>query len=205
MRGFLIRRNIAELRVKQFADGRVLEVEWAGVVRHFWVHSPSAQPRDSFMKTKAIALTALFLLQSTLAGHAQSVLQQIQQAAPRPPLDPGQILRGGGGGQPPGELARNEIRQRRANSSISSRNLGCGDGTYDLHLVRPKIGMMDKRSRPRPRRPNRPNCTLQLPSGHTCALDFFPAEEAYNLIASDWSWFGTEACAATMKRFGSRH
>ncbi|WP_225160425.1 hypothetical protein [Bradyrhizobium sp. BRP56] len=54
------------------------------------------------MKTKAIALTALFLLQSTLAGQAQSVLRQIQQAAPHPPLDPGQIFRGGGGGQPPG-------------------------------------------------------------------------------------------------------
>jgi len=28
---------------------------------------------------------------------------------------------------------------------------------------------------------------------HTCALDFFLAEEAYDLIASDRSWFEAEA------------
>src|SRR5882757_10486101 len=36
----------------------------------------------------------------------------------------------------------------------------------------------------------RPICTPQLPSSHTCALDFFLAGDVYDLIASDRSWFG---------------
>ena len=50
------------------------------------------------MKTKAIFLATFFLLQSALAGQAQSVLQQIQQAAPRSPIPPPPLLGGGGGG-----------------------------------------------------------------------------------------------------------
>jgi hypothetical protein len=60
------------------------------------------------MKTKAIFLAAFFLLQSVLAGQAQSVLQQIQQAAPRPPISPPPFPGGGGGGTPgpgPGPVA----------------------------------------------------------------------------------------------------
>jgi hypothetical protein len=51
----------------------------------------------------------------------------------------------------------------------------------------------------------RPICTPQLPSSRTCALDFFLAGEAYDLIASDRWWFGEEAWAERTKRFGSRH
>jgi hypothetical protein len=51
----------------------------------------------------------------------------------------------------------------------------------------------------------RPICAPQLPSSHTCALDFFLAGEAYDLIASDRWWFGAEAWAARTKRLGSRH
>src|SRR6266496_2830499 len=61
------------------------------------------------------------------------------------------------------------------------------------------------RARPKPIEPVRPICTPQPPSSHTCALDFFLAGEAYDLIASDRWWFGAEAWAATTKRLGSRH
>src|SRR6266581_782541 len=74
--------------------------------------------------------------------------------------------------------------------------------------MRPKVGMKIKeRSRPHPlaNRTDRPICTPQLPSSHTRALDFFLAGEAYDLIASDRSWFGAEAWAARTKRLGSRH
>src|SRR5260370_26875826 len=49
------------------------------------------------------------------------------------------------------------------------------------------------------------NKSESAPSSHPCALDFFLAGEAYDLIASDRSWFGAEAWAARTKRLASRH
>jgi len=61
------------------------------------------------------------------------------------------------------------------------------------------------RALPRPIERVRPFCTPQLHSSHTCAIDSFLAEEAYDPIAPDRSWFGWNACPATTKRLGSRH
>src|SRR5215472_18774215 len=73
--------------------------------------------------------------------------------------------------------------------------------------MRLKVGIKEKNA-PGASYANRtdcPICTPQLPSSHTCAVDFFLAAEACDLIASDRFWFGRKACPATMKRLGSKH